>query len=406
MNSRPANCLVVFVVVLFAFLCFWRLGFPPEKYFDEVYHVTTAQEFLGLRGFTDTAHPPYGKIFSAFILMLLGDYPWTWRLSSVFCGIGSLIAVFFLSKKLTNDSLTALFAAALFAFDGVSLVMARTGIIHAQMLFFMLLSLLAMFPYAVDGARVRPQSFLASGILFGLAFATRWMAVGILGVLILMISWRWREEKEKSRVGVDFLLCFALAALFSYAAAYTILPVMGKYQWFDVLRHQGHMMEYHVRLKAGHPYASKWWGWPLLLRPIWYYLQRSQGLVYGILCMGNPAVFWAIPPAMGFACWDFFRRRSRIAAFVLVGFLVQWLPYVFIERVTFFHYIYPMLPFQALAIAYLLRKIEKIGTVGRLAAWGYLAFVIGMFFYWYPLLTAYPVSEALFRQHLWFRSWV
>ncbi len=406
MNSKFESLGLAAVVAFFAFLCVYRLNFPPQKIYDEMYQATTAEQFMGLNGFMEASHPPLGETWSAFFLMFFGDFPWVWRLTSVLSGVGSLIVLFFAAEKLTRDSLTALFAAILFACDGVSLVMARIGMIHAPMLFLMLLSVLALLPYGVENRSSRVPSFFTSGILFGLALGTRWMAAGILGVLILLIFWRWRSEEEKSRAVLDFLIYFVLPALASYAASYTILLVMGKYQWFDVWRHQGHMLHYHVHLKEGHPYASKWWGWPFLLRPLWFYLDRSREFVRGIACMGNPAVFWLIPAALGFAFWDLAKHKSKVAAFVLTGFFFQWLLYVFIERVTFFHYIYPMLPFTALAIAYFLRRVTQMGAAGRTAVTGYFVLVIGLFFFWYPLLTAYPVSENFFQKHLWFRSWI
>jgi hypothetical protein len=43
---------------------------------------------------------------------------------------------------------------------------------------------------------------------------------------------------------------------------------------------------------ATHPYSSKWWTWPLLLRPVWYYWKDPgpiTGTVVGIWGSGNPA---------------------------------------------------------------------------------------------------------------------
>ena len=384
----------------------YRLGFPPQKIFDEVYQVTTAQQFLGLNGYTETSHPPFGETLMAFFLMVLGDHPWVWRLTSLLSGWASLAIVYCLAKKLTGDSLIARWSVFLYALDGVSLVMSRIGMIHAPMLALMLLSVLALFPYGVEGLPVRRQAFFASGALWGLAFGIRWMAAGILGLLIVLISFRWREEKEKLTLASDFILFFVLAALLSYLAAYTTLHFLKGYRWTDIGWHQKLMMHYHLNLKTGHRYASQWWGWPFLLRPIWFYFNRGHGLVNGILCIGNPAIFWMIPISMGFVLWSFLKQRSKTAAFILTGFFVQWFPCGFIQRVTFFHYIYPLLPFVAIASALFLARLWKTNTAGKTLVVGYLMLVTALFIYWYPLLTGFPISEKYFRHHLWFKSWV
>ncbi len=38
-----------------------------------------------------------------------------------------------------------------------------------------------------------------------------------------------------------------------------------------VIDNQKYMYSYHSGLTADHPYGSKWYTWPLLIRPIWYY---------------------------------------------------------------------------------------------------------------------------------------
>ena len=410
MNFPSSDKVKIFLPILlfavFAFLCGYRLGFPPEKVYDEVYHVTTAQQFVGLNGFLDTAHPPLGKVWIASSIWLMGDHPWAWRLASFLSGLGTLAVTFYLAKKLTGDFFLAFLASFLLAFDCASLAVARNAMIHAPMLFFMMLSLLAVVPYGVEGLPARRRSFFASGILWGLALGTRWIAIGISGVLFLLIYWGWKEEENKAGFWRDFILFFVIPAGWAYTAAYTVLPLVKGYQWKDVWHHQKHMLSYHEHLKAKHPYGSRWWGWPVLLRPIWFYFKRKQGLVFGTICIGNPVIFWTMPLAIGFSIWELMKEKSRIAAFILAGFFGQWLIYIFISRVTFFHYIYPMLPFTALAVAYALREIWRGGKAGRVFVAAYLVSAGLMFIYWYPLLTAFPVTEAFFRHHLWFKAWI
>jgi dolichyl-phosphate-mannose--protein O-mannosyl transferase len=165
------------------------------------------------------------------------------------------------------------------------------------------------------------------------------------------------------------------------------------------------MGKYHWGLKEGHSYGSDWWGWPVLQRPIWLFFEKP-GPVHGIFCVGNPALFWTLPVSFYYAGRRWIENGDRLVVLAVVGFLSQWLPWMFIGRVKFFHYIYPAVPFGCLATALLLKALWARGLWGKAAASAYLALVAGMFAYWYPLLSGFPVSEAYYQNHLWFPSWI
>jgi len=79
---------------------------------------------------------------------------------------------------------------------------------------------------------------------------------------------------------------------------------------------------------------------------------------------------------------------------------------MFIGRVQFFHFFYTAMPFVCMAVAVHLSDLWRQGRGGRVLVAAYLGLVAAMFFYWYPLLTGWPVSHAFFKQHMWFRSWI
>jgi dolichyl-phosphate-mannose--protein O-mannosyl transferase len=111
---------------------------------------------------------------------------------------------------------------------------------------------------------------------------------------------------------------------------------------------------------ATHPYSSKWWTWPLLLRPVWYYWKDPgpiTGTVVGIWGSGNPAVWWAALPALMFATWHAVRERSFPLTFVVVGWAVHLAPWVPIGRTLFLYHYLPSLLFGILALSWLLDRL-------------------------------------------------
>jgi dolichyl-phosphate-mannose--protein O-mannosyl transferase len=52
------------------------------------------------------------------------------------------------------------------------------------------------------------------------------------------------------------------------------------------------MFNYHSKLVDSHPYASPWYEWPLIIRPMWYNKAIMTVWIATINAMGNPAVWW------------------------------------------------------------------------------------------------------------------
>lgn len=394
--------LVIFCGILFLYA--FRLNFPAEMYYDEVYHVKTARQFLTLSGNTDNTHPPLGKVLIAAAIKIFGDTSWAWRLVPMLAGIGILFVFQRLAKRALQNESFAWAAAVIFALDGISITQARIAMLNTLMLFFMLLSVF-FFVRIIESSGKRNRDFVGFGFALGLTAASRWVGVGVLAVLGLLFMGNLRRFKfDRGFICRIALYCFLLP-LAVYFCTHLILPFIKGYEWSDLWTYQFTMLHYHAHLTASHTYGSSWWSWPLMTRPIWYFFERKNDLVYGILCIANPIVMWAFIPAMGYLIWNGIAKKSWISVFIVLGFLSQWLPWAFIGRVKFFHYIYPAMPFLALAIAMVLKDLWG-SKRGRIVAVSYGVLVAAMFLYWYPLFTAYPISEAYFRNHLWFKSWV
>jgi dolichyl-phosphate-mannose--protein O-mannosyl transferase len=175
----------------------------------------------------------------------------------------------------------------------------------------------------------------------------------------------------------------------------------------DVWRIWVFHMKYLLKLKESHTYGSKFWEWPLLLRPIWFHFKHQpDNMVHGILCIGNPAIFWVIPIVIGNLLWELIRKKSAVCGLILLGFFTQWLfPFVFM-KLTFFHYFYTAMPFVVMGLGLLMMRIWRSGKLGRSIVIAYLILVAAMFVYWYPLLTGIPIPHHYYDQHLWFKSWI
>ncbi len=384
----------------------YNLQFPPEMYYDEVYQVKTARHILHLERYDQTTHPPLGMLLISLSMVVFGDVSWAWRLPSLVTGFGVIAAIYLVCEKITLNRRVALFAAALYFLDCMSFTQARIGMLNMPMLFFALLSLLFMIKYAVTREWSQEKAFLFAGAFFGMAMATRWVAVTMaapLGFLYLKV---WFEEKDKLRLIKNTLIYFCVLPLVIYVATFFFMPFMKGHTWRSIIEFHSRNINYNLYLKQGHTYGSEWWSWPIMTRPIWYEFRRVGENVKGILCIGNPAIFWVIPIAMTYALWEFLKKQSLLFVFVIGGFLSQWVPWAFVSRVKFFHYFDPAMPFVCLAIALGLDKFWTLNRRGRWAVIVYGIVVVGFFIYWYPLLNGIAIPEPAFRQRMWFPSWI
>ena len=68
-------------------------------------------------------------------------------------------------------------------------------------------------------------------------------------------------------------------------------------------------------------------------------------------------IWWLALPAMAFAAWQAFKRRSLALALVTIGFACQWVAWARIDRASFQYHYYTSLPFLFLALAYFLAEL-------------------------------------------------
>lgn len=170
-------------------------------------------------------------------------------------------------------------------------------------------------------------------------------------------------------LGLPWLLAIVLVTvlpLVVYVLSYIPWINLGN-QWFPgfpaghtgqtFLDLQVSMYDYHNYLRATHPASSPWWAWPLDLKPVWFeqsgYANGTTGVIYDT---GNLISFWLAIPAVAWACWMAWKRRSLALGFVVIAAMCMWLPWARIDRATFQYHVFTVLPFSFMALAYFLAE--------------------------------------------------
>jgi hypothetical protein len=120
----------------------------------------------------------------------------------------------------------------------------------------------------------------------------------------------------------------------------------------------GAMYGYHNGLPTPHAASSPWWAWLFDLKPVWFYQEGFAGnTTAAIYDAGNIVIWWLGLPALGFAAWQAFARRSLPLALITIAFAFQWVSWARIDRAAFQYHYYTSLPFLILALGYFLAEL-------------------------------------------------
>ncbi|GAC1423409.1 MAG: hypothetical protein NVSMB5_17270 [Candidatus Velthaea sp.] len=252
--------------------------------------------------------------------------------------------------------------------------------------------------------------------------------VWILAALVFAQRWMRRPALFGNPFGisVDVLIVSMLVVGGAvYSLAYIPYFTLG-HNFIDLVSLQKQMYWYHSTLKATHPYASQWWQWPILQKPISYFYHDfrvgaamkdpAACCVAEILALPNPFVWWfglISIPFVGFLAWT---ERNKGYAILIVAYFLQWLPWIGSPRIAFEYHFYPNLAMIVLANAVVLQRLwnwrankteaESKWTMPRISVAMYCAVVAIGFVYFYPVVAGVHVTWSQWHDRMWFPSWI
>jgi dolichyl-phosphate-mannose-protein mannosyltransferase len=440
-----------------------------STYFDEIYHARTAYEYLqGIYPYENT-HPPLGKIIISFGIMIFGMNPFGWRIAGTLFGVFMIPLMYKFGKKVFKRSEFAFIAAFLMMFDFMHFSQTRIATIDVYATFFIILMYYYIYDFYMKKSfetdfKDYLKPLLLCGLFFGIGAASKWIVLyAAPGIAFIFILKKYEEYKEykstldektvkkneyqrllhsqggkKKDTGntkgllnkiteeIDvlkerykklyliqtFLFCFGFFIIIPstiYILSYTpFFFIEGQNLGIrHILENQTGMYRYHSELVASHGFSSKWYEWPLIIKPIWFYSGKyvAAGMRSTISSFGNPAIWWVgIITFFSSAIIAFIRKDKKILI-IYTAIIFQYIPWILVPRIAFIYHYFSIVPFMIFTTVYTIKYLYNEYKDSKYLIYGYLLLVLILFIVFYPALSGLEVKADYIEGLKWFKGW-
>jgi dolichyl-phosphate-mannose-protein mannosyltransferase len=380
----------------------WKLGFPGQRIWDEIYFPVMARKFLeGTYQFD--LHPPLGKFIIAVGIAIFGDTPIGWRVMPLLFGCAMIPLGAALGWYLFRERVGALLLAAFIAGETFLIAYSRIGIMDGILVFFTLATLLA-------ALRVeRRGQVLWVAVLLGLAISVKW-AVFMVAVPVGYILWR------------KGLLRPFVASLWVSAVLYIVIVYIGALVAVTTNPWEAWQWTWSWHLKAAekitaaipNAWGSPWWSWPLMLRPIRLspLFATASGDLQVLSTLGNPVLWYGSTLAVVAGLVEAARRliaRKPIAddplVPILLGYVFLLLPWIPGTRIPYIYNYLPSYAFALMALVYWLVRLWRRPSWGPWVVVAFTALALAATLFFLPLAMGLPLSPEAMQRRIWMDSW-
>ncbi|MGH7891978.1 MAG: hypothetical protein ACREN0_06890, partial [Thermodesulfobacteriota bacterium] len=100
------------------------------------------------------------------------------------------------------------------------------------------------------------------------------------------------------------------------------------------------------------------------------------------------------------------RKETPPLLFTVLSVFAYWLPWAFSPRkVVFLYHFLPSLVFLLLTSTYFLNELWNSSRKGKMLVLLYFCIAGGVFFYFYPVLAAWPIKGTEIDRYMWLGTW-
>jgi dolichyl-phosphate-mannose-protein mannosyltransferase len=392
-------------------------GEPRSVVFDEVYMGNFISSYSQNRSYFDI-HPPLAKLLDYWIgvgsgvsydnvdFSLIGneitpDIIYL-RILPLVAGILLPIIAYYICRRLNLSEISSFTVGIILCFENSIIVQSRYILFDSVLLLFGFSSLLLYLIYIKDDTK--KSILIYSAILASFAYTIKWTGFAYPLLIVISEIIRTRSLYKVFKLGATYFV----AGLIVYTSAFFIhfsytpdeqLPFLKRFWDTNKL-----MFTSNTTLTTIHQYGSKWYTWPFMIRPVFYW--QNLSLHKYIYLMGNPFIYLFGTASIFFtlistSLWD---RKNRVALFLVFGFLVNFIPFIFIGRVMFLYHYEAALVLSIMSFGFVLDKITK-DIVKKVMCGVAVVCSIALFIYFSPLTYGLPQTDYQLNSKMWLSTW-
>ncbi len=424
LDSLPGWLTLGFVVLISYFTYFHNYAYPSELFWDENYHIASAQKYLNGTYFMEP-HPPLAKMLIAlgekivdanaddsqyidtdYANNLPSDFSFrgyrlfpalfAWLTAPILYGV-----FFFLTRKHLWATLLSFF----YVFDNGLIVHFRSAMLDSTLLFFVAAAILCFFLLLENRKDVKKWQWysLLFGLCIGALAATKanGLIVGLLAPALLWIVWDWDQSwRFFGLSAIGFFSVFFGVWYLHFAIGSTVEPALSNSGYYEassqykeilnegataspanfpvMLRDSLRFLPHYERgvprldLCKSDENGSAFFMWPLGARSINYRWETPNGEVYRYLYLQvNPVVYGlsllgVLLSGGLLLTWLFFPLQEKLKnPKLLLTFFGMYAAYMFvmsrIDRVMYlYHYFIPLL-FSFVLFGLAVLEINRLG---------------------------------------------
>jgi len=474
-RRKPDKLFLFTLLGLSLWVHFLFFGHPNQTVFDEVHFGKFVSGYYTGEYYFDI-HPPLGKLMIAGFAKIVdfkSEYNFTeigkefpdkkylaLRFLPTIAGTLLPVIIFLLALQLGISKIGAFTAGLLVVFDNALLTQSRLILLDPFLLLFGFTSLLFYFK----------KKYLPMAVFAGLAISIKWTGLSFIALPILIEMVKIIRTDLKPAIA-SFRSFLKLASFFFisiivyfsvFILHFMLLPNPGSGDAFmkhgfrenNIVKNiwdlNIEMYKSNQRLTASHPYSSQWYAWPLMTRPIFYWVDSTRSPqvkdTARIYFLGNPVVWWTSTVAVAIGLWIManrlwlkFRKYSEPSSIVygplavlLGGYFINMLPFIGVNRVMFLYHYLSALIFAIMILCYIIdgfdksfnreRFVPRLSTEGlttskdslnplrtrnnsRKIFTGIIIVAVASFLFFAPLSYGLPLSEKTYSARVWFVSW-
>jgi len=395
-----------------------------EAYFDEIYHARNAYEIANDFYLYPHVHPLLATSLIALGIKIFGFNPFGYRFFGAIIAILMLPLIYLLTKKIFKKTWVANFATILLASEFMHYTTGRIATLEPMAIFSIILLYYFFYQYYVIDLKVQNQKSLykylyLTSLAMSISWAVKWVGIyATIGIVIMYFIKLFKGYNRQNRMLIiKIILLSVIFFVIQPVIIYTLVYLIPRFTrdrpdsiivlFKEVFDYTIGIYEYHAHVTATHPYSSVWYQWLFDIRPIWYFFKNYDGIISSISCFNNPLISVVGFFAMIYTAFDTFKTKNQKGFFIVIGYLSQLVPWIFITRCVFAYHYYASIPFLILAIVYTINNLViKDQRYYRLAKI-YVIICVLLFLLFLPVLSGLPTTIHYCQTFLrWLESWV